>query len=54
MSAYIKEMDAKVRDRFCRKRFMALKVMEDEALQYMPQFKDNARLLFDNFCQSMG
>ena len=32
----------------------ALKVMEDEALQYMPQFKDNARLLFDNFCQSMG
>ena len=32
----------------------ALKVMEDEALQYMPQFKDNARLLFDNFCQSIG
>jgi GMP synthase-like glutamine amidotransferase len=32
----------------------ALKVMEDEALQYMPQFRDNARLLFDNFCQSIG
>ena len=32
----------------------ALKVMEDEALQHMPQFKDNARLLFDNFCQSIG
>ena len=32
----------------------ALKVMEDEALQYMPQFRNNARLLFDNFCQSIG
>ncbi len=32
----------------------ALKVIEDEALQYMPQFRDNARLLFDNFCQSIG
>ncbi|MCP3695246.1 MAG: type 1 glutamine amidotransferase, partial [Planctomycetaceae bacterium] len=32
----------------------ALKVMEDEALQYMPQFRGNARLLFDNFCQSIG
>ena len=32
----------------------ALKVMEDEALQYMPQFRDNARLLFDNFCQAIG
>ena len=32
----------------------ALTVMEDEALQYMPQFRDNARLLFDNFCQSIG
>ena len=32
----------------------ALKVMEDEALRYMPQFRDNARLLFDNFCQAIG
>ena len=32
----------------------ALKVMEDEALTHMPQFKDNARLLFDNFCQSIS
>ncbi|MED5533576.1 MAG: type 1 glutamine amidotransferase, partial [Pseudomonadota bacterium] len=27
----------------------ALKVMETDALEHMPQFKNNARLLFDNF-----
>tara|TARA_Y100001934_G_C12355669_1_gene778013 strand:+ start:1506 stop:2219 length:714 start_codon:yes stop_codon:yes gene_type:complete len=31
----------------------ALKVMEDEALNHMPRFKANARLLFDNFCQAI-
>jgi len=32
----------------------ALKAMEDDALEHMPQFKDNARLLFDNFCRSIS
>ena len=32
----------------------ALKVMEADALKHMPQFKDNARLLYDNFFRAVG